>query len=154
VISVSIEIHIWQQERATVPARILKQCGILAASWFAFSLSGSFLAVVYFLPMYFQAIKGVSAVKSGIDNLLMILSLLWEYYTPFMILASIFTAFSAGLLSTLTVNTSHAHRIGYQVTYGLALEGGIQQPINAVQRILEPQDVIMGSSFILFMQPL
>ncbi|KAJ7935977.1 hypothetical protein B0H13DRAFT_2458041 [Mycena leptocephala] len=76
------------------------------------------------------------------------------YYTPFMILASILTAVSADLISTLTVNTGHAHWIGYEVIYGLALGGGIQQPINAVQRILEPQDVIMGSSLILFMQTL
>jgi hypothetical protein len=115
---VFIGIQIRQQDGATVPPRILKQRGILTASWSAFSLSDSFLAVVYLvsfvftpisssthskspqLPIYFQAIKGVSAVKSGIDNLLMILSPLWEYYAPFMILASIFTAVGAGLLST------------------------------------------------------
>jgi hypothetical protein len=76
------------------------------------------------------------------------------YYTPFMILASILTAVGAGLLFTLPENKGHAHWIGCNVIYGLALGGGIQQPINAVQRILEPQDVTIGGSLILSMQAL
>ncbi|KAJ7900516.1 hypothetical protein B0H13DRAFT_2517730 [Mycena leptocephala] len=145
VISVFIGIQVWQQDGATVPPRILEQRGILAASWFAFSSVARFS-------------------MSSTHNLLMILSLALSsviaggiltavgYHTLFMILASILTAVGAGLLST--VNTSHAHRIGYQVIYGLALGGGIQLPINAVQRILEPQNVAIGSSLILFMQTL
>ncbi|KAJ6570366.1 hypothetical protein B0H10DRAFT_2237885 [Mycena sp. CBHHK59/15] len=61
LISIFIGIQIWKQDEATVPPCILKQWGIMAAAWFALWLSGSFLTLIYLLPIYFQAIKGVSA---------------------------------------------------------------------------------------------
>ncbi|KAJ7474249.1 putative MFS multidrug transporter [Mycena latifolia] len=158
-----IGIQIWKQEEATVPPRILKQRDMLAAAWFALCLSGSFLALVYILPIYFQAIKGVIAVKSGIDNLPMILSVVTSsllagaaittvgYYTPFMILAAVLTAVGAGLLSTLTVATGHAHWIGYQVIYGFGVGVGIQQPLLVAQNVLRPLDVATGNSLVLLM---
>ncbi|KAJ6576944.1 major facilitator superfamily domain-containing protein [Mycena vulgaris] len=166
LIATFVIIQMWKQEDATVPPRIFKQRGTMAAAGFALCLSGSFYTLVYLLPIYFQAIKGVSAVKSGIDNLPLILSVVTSsliaggaitavgYYTPFMILASILTAVGAGLLSTFAVSTGHAHWIGYQVVYGLGVGAGIQQPLMAVQAILDPGDVPTGTSLILFMQTL
>lgn len=46
-----------------------------AASWFSFTLGSFFLLLIYYLPIWFQAVKGASAVKSGIMNLPMILTL-------------------------------------------------------------------------------
>lgn len=79
----------------------------------------TFKLVVYYIPIWFQAIKGVSAVESGIRNLPLILGLvmvsiiagvaitLLGYYTPFMILSSLLMATGAGLLSTFTVGTGN-----------------------------------------------
>ncbi|KAJ6579472.1 DHA14-like major facilitator [Mycena vulgaris] len=166
LISGFIAIQIWKQDLATVPPRILKQRSIMAAAWFALCLGSSFFILVYFLPIWFQAIKGVTAVKSGIDNLPMILSLVISsllaggvitavgYYTPFMIMSSILMAVGAGLLSTFTVNTGHAHWIGYQVIYGFGVGFGMQQPIMAAQTVLSLQDVPTGTSLIMFLQTL
>ena len=46
-----------------------------AAAWFSFTLGSFFLLLIYFLPIWFQAVKGASAVKSGIMNLPMVLTL-------------------------------------------------------------------------------
>lgn len=81
-----------------MPPRILKKRSIAFGSWFAFCLGGSFFVLIYYIPIWFQAIKEVSAVESGIRNLPMILGLVLisivsgigitviGYYTPFMIL--------------------------------------------------------------------
>lgn len=103
---------------------------------------------------------------SGIHNLPLVLSVVTSsliaggiitaigYYTPFMILASILTSVGAGLLSTFTVHTGHAHWIGYQVIFGLGVGAGIQQPLLVVQAVLDAPDVSIGTSLILFMQTL
>ncbi|KAJ6579575.1 major facilitator superfamily domain-containing protein [Mycena vulgaris] len=166
LISGFIGIQIWKQDEATVPPRILKQRTILSGAWFALCLGSSFFILVYFLPIWFQAIKGVSAVKSGIDNLPMILSLVISsliggaiitvvgYYTPFMILSSVLMAVGAGLIATFGVSTGHAHWIGFQVIYGLGVGFGMQQPIMAAQTVLSLQDIPTGTSLIMFMQTL
>ncbi|KAJ7472944.1 putative efflux pump antibiotic resistance protein [Mycena galericulata] len=166
LITAFMGIQMWKQENATVPPRIFKQRGVLLAAWFALALSGSFFTLIYLLPIYFQAIRGVSAVQSGIDNLPMVLAIVISslvvggaitalgYYTPFMILASVFTAVGAGLLSTFTVDAPAGHWIGYQIIYGIGVGAGIQQPLLAVQAVLSPHDVATGTSLILFMQTL
>ena len=75
LIMVFIGIQFWKQDSATVPPRIMKNRSVAAAAWFAFTLGSFFLLLVYFLPIWFQAVKGASAVKSGIMNLPMVLTL-------------------------------------------------------------------------------
>ncbi|KAJ7043819.1 DHA14-like major facilitator [Mycena alexandri] len=165
-ISIFVGIQIWKQEMATLPPRILKQRSIAFGAFFALCLGSSFFILVYFLPIWFQAIKGVSAVKSGIDNIPMILSLVIAsliaggvisavgYYTQFMILGSIFMGVGAGLISTFNTSTKHTHWIGFQIIYGLGVGFGMQQPIMAAQTVLNLQDVPTGTSLIMFAQTL
>ncbi|KAJ7165601.1 putative efflux pump antibiotic resistance protein [Mycena crocata] len=166
LISTFVGIQIWKQDLATVPPRILKQRSVMAGAWYSLTLGGSLFILTYFLPLWFQAIKGTSAVKSGIDNLPMVLanvigSLLaggtvtvLGYYAPFMIISSILCSIGAGLVSTFAVNTGHAHWIGYQVIYGLGVGLGIQQPIIAAQTVLSMEDIPTGTSLVIFMQTL
>ena len=95
-------VQLWQQDNATVPPRILKKRSIAFGAWFVVCLGGSFFILIYYIPIWFQAIKGTSAVESGIRNLPMILGLvlvsigsgigitLIGYYTPFMIVCKSF----------------------------------------------------------------
>ncbi|KAJ6505746.1 putative efflux pump antibiotic resistance protein [Mycena vitilis] len=161
-----IGIQIWQQDMATVPPRILKQRSMLAGAWYMFCLGSSFYILIYYLPIWFQAIKGVSAVKSGIDNLPLILSMVISsliggaaitvlgYYTPFMILSSVLMAVGAGLISTFEVNTGHAHWIGYQTIFGFGVGFGSQQPLLAAQTVLSKEDIPTGTSIMIFTQVL
>ena len=56
-------------DRATLPPRILWQRTVGAVSCFAFPFGVVFILLVFYLPLYFQTIKGASAMKSGIDIL-------------------------------------------------------------------------------------
>nr|GAT55040.1 major facilitator superfamily transporter [Mycena chlorophos] len=167
LITAFIAVQIWRQEDATVPPRIMKQRSILFGSIFSMSLGSSFFILVYYLPIWFQAIKGVSAVKSGIDNLPMILSLVIAslvaggvvtvvgYYTPFMILSSVLMGVGSGLLSTFTsTGTNHSHWIGYQIIYGLGVGFGMQQTVMAAQTVLALPDIPTGTSLLMFLQTL
>jgi len=125
-----------------------------------------FLLLVYFLPIWFQAVKGASAVKSGIMNLPMILALVTVsiisgvgvtvvgYYAPLMIVSSVFAAIGSGLLSTLKPDSYHGMWIGYQALTGIGIGLGMQQPLIAVQTVLDISEVPIGTSIIIFLQTL
>ena len=159
-----VAIQIWRQENATVPPRILKKRSIAASVWYIMCLGGSFFGVIYYVPIWFQAIKGTSATESGIRNLPMILSLVifsliagglvtaTGYFTPFMIASSILMAIGAGLIATFKVDSPPAHWIGYQIVYGLGVGIGMQQSLIAAQAVLDIKDVPTGTSVLIFAQ--
>lgn len=155
-----------QGDNATIPIRIVKQRSMATAAWFTFCLGASFFVLIYFVPIWFQAIKGVSATKSGIMVLPMILSLVLisvisgagvttlGYYSPFMIISSVLMAIGVGLMSTWTTSTNHSMWIGYQAIYGLGIGFGMQQPLIAAQTVLPLDDVPVGTTIIIFVQTL
>ncbi|KAL8720385.1 MAG: hypothetical protein Q9225_002737 [Loekoesia sp. 1 TL-2023] len=161
-----IGVQFRQGDNATIPIRIMKQRSIATASWFAFCLGASFFLLIYYVPIWFQAIKGVSATKSGIMVLPMILSLVLisiisgagvtvlGYYAPFMIISSILMSVGVGMMSTWSTTTNHSLWIGYQVIYGLGIGFGMQQPLMAAQTVLPLDDVPIGTTIIIFLQTL
>ncbi|KAJ7908691.1 hypothetical protein B0H13DRAFT_656054 [Mycena leptocephala] len=76
------------------------------------------------------------------------------YYTPFILLSTLFMTVGAGLVSTFHTNTGHAHWIGYQVVFGFGVGFGMQAPLMAAQTVLELKDVPIGSSINMFLQTL
>ena len=162
LITVFIIIQIHQKENATVPPRILKYRSVLAGMWSQFSLGSASFILIYYLPIWFQAIKNVSAYKSGIDTLPMILALVvgsistgglvqrLGYYTPFMIGSSIIMSIGAGLITTFTPFTPHQKWIGYQVVFGYGLGMGMQQATLGAQAVLPRKDTPTGISLIMF----
>lgn len=161
-----IAIQVLQGEDATVPKRIITQRSVAGASWFAFCTGSAFFLLVYYIPIWFQAIKGVSAMKSGVMNLAMVLATVVSsilggglitaagYYTPFLIMSSVFSAVGAGLLKTFTVHTGHSKWIGYQVIYGLGVGLSMQTPIIVVQTVLPSSDIPTGTALVMFLQTL
>lgn len=119
-----VGVQYYQQDLATVPPRIFKQRTIWSASLFSFALSGAVTSVIFFLPIWFQAVKGASAVDSGLMNLPLLLSVvvfsliagglvtLWGYYVPFMILGTVLVSVSFGLISTFQPDTGRPVWIG------------------------------------------
>ena len=67
--------HYWLGDIATVPPRIVSQRTIAFGSLFGILLGAAFFLLTYFLPVWFQAIKGTDALHSGIDIIFLILSM-------------------------------------------------------------------------------
>ncbi|KFZ16522.1 hypothetical protein V502_05064 [Pseudogymnoascus sp. VKM F-4520 (FW-2644)] len=159
-----IGVQIWKNESAMVPPRLVKQRSIGASMWFNFFNGAGMMVTMYYLPIWFQAIKGATALNSGIMLLPMILSTVvgtlssgymvakLGYYNPFLILSSIITTIGAGLFTTFTPTTGHAKWIGYQVLYGIGLGFGVQQPMNVVQTVLDRSDIATGTAIVTFVR--
>ncbi|PHH66740.1 hypothetical protein CDD81_5872 [Ophiocordyceps australis] len=59
---------------ATLPLRIARQRSVWASALYEFFLGACFLVALYFLPLWFQAVRGASAVQSGLLSMPMLLS--------------------------------------------------------------------------------
>lgn len=74
------------------------------------------------------------------------------YYMPFIFLSLIFMSIGAGLLTTLQVDSSSAHWIGYQILFGLGSGWGFQQTAVAAQTVLALVDIPIGTAIMVFVQ--
>jgi EmrB/QacA subfamily drug resistance transporter len=166
LIIIFIGIQIWKQDNATVPPRIIKNRSVAASSFFAFCLGSGFFIMVYYLPVWFQAVQGVSAVESGIRNLPLVLGLVLVsiisgigvsiegHYAPWMIASSVVMAIGFGLITTFKPDTGSPSWIGLQCLAGIGVGLGMQQPLMAVQTVLNIKDVPTGTSVLIFLQTL
>nr|OQO22595.1 hypothetical protein B0A51_11149 [Rachicladosporium sp. CCFEE 5018]OQO23627.1 hypothetical protein B0A51_10013 [Rachicladosporium sp. CCFEE 5018] len=161
-----VAVQIFRQDTAMIPAHIIKQRSILAAMWWTFTLASAMMLMIYYVPIWFQSIKGVSAVQSGIDTIPMVLSLVVGtimggfstskigYYTPLAYASAVIMPIGAAMISTWTPATGHSMWIGYQVLFGFGLGLGMQQGNMAAQTVLSKTDVPSGISLVFLTQML
>jgi len=162
-----VAVQIWRQDDATIPPRIIQQQrSITFGMIYALCVGGALISLVYAMPLWFQAVKGTTAVQSGIRTIPLVLALVAGaiisgglttkigYYVPFMFVSAILMSVGCGLMTTFKVDTGHAKWIGYSVLSGFGLGAGMQPPNLAAQTVLEKKDVPMGVSLMFFCQSL
>ncbi|CAG7566050.1 unnamed protein product [Fusarium equiseti] len=159
-----ITIQILFPNRATVPPHIFAQRSIAASSFSMFCTGATMMTTLYYLPIWFQTIKGVSAVQSGIRLLPTVVAqvvasflgaagvqILGQYMT-FMIVGNAIMCVGTGLLTMLKADTTNSEWIGYQIPYGFGLGITLQVPLVASQTVLPLEDVPTGTSVLIFCQ--
>lgn len=161
-----IAIQFWKPETATINPKLLGQRTVWSGAWFEFCIGASFYILLYYIPIWFQAVKGVSAITSGIHNIPLVLSVVVGaigsgglvaaigYYTPFMILSTVFLSVGEGLITTWDEGTGHSKWIGFQIICGLGIGMGLQQPLIAIQVVLEQAEIPTGTAVLVFFQTL
>jgi hypothetical protein len=149
---------------ATVPIHIISQRSVASGVYFSVLSPGSMMVIIYYLPIWFQAIKGVSAVHSGIDTLPLVMALVVAsiiagaitsktgYYVGQLIACSIIMSIGAGMITTLSVDSGKAQWVGYQFLYGFGLGLGMQQAGMGAQTSHSKKDVMTGVSLMFFFQ--
>ncbi|KAK7910990.1 MFS multidrug transporter [Apiospora marii] len=151
-------------ERAMLPGGMLRQRVVLMGI-----VQGAFLMVTttvgsFYLPIYFQGVKGVGPTLSGVYMLPSILSQLLlvvvsgaliskiGYYLPFAVFGGILNSIGNGLLSTLTPSTETAKWVGYQIVTGAGRGAAMQICIIAIQNALPASQIPIGMSALIFFQ--
>ncbi|KAJ5097478.1 hypothetical protein N7456_008199 [Penicillium angulare] len=152
-----------QRERAAMVGRLFKQ-NIVIMMIYIDLLAGTFFLLVYYLPIYFQVISGVSAAQSGIRNLPLILAQSvstvisgvtiskFGYPQPFLLAGGILTAIGSGLLYTLDIGTSPGKWIGYQILAGIGIGWCFQVPVVTAQASVAPEDLPSVTAMVLTVQ--
>ena len=179
LLAIFIVIQFQKGDHATIPPRILGQRSIMAAMLTLLFLSMgicqfSYIVMlnsadqrvldthIYYLPFYFQAVKGTTAEQSGIRTVAYLISntvsslingglvTALGYYTPFIWLGTALFTVGAGLLHTLKVDSSKGAWIGYQILAGYGSGAAVQLPFIACQAVLSPKDMPSGNAIAIF----
>jgi hypothetical protein len=166
LITVFIGQQFRRKDRATIPPRIFGQKTVLFCSLYSCFLNMAVYSHIFYLPFYFQAVKGTTAVESGIRSIPYLASIIVSsiavgagitaigIYKPFMIVgAAIFTV-GSGMIYTLGVDTDSGKWIGYQILAGFGAGGGVQIPFIAIQVALSSKDMPSGNAIAIFFNTL
>ncbi|KAG4415640.1 hypothetical protein IFR04_011199 [Cadophora malorum] len=153
-------------DRATIPPRIFGQKTVLFASLYSCFLSMGLYAHIFYLPFYFQAVKGTTAEESGIRTIPYLGSIILSsilvgaaitmlgWYKPFMIFGGAIFTVGAGMIYTLAVDSSTGEWVGYQLLSGFGAGSGVQIPFIAVQVVLDSKDMPTGNAIAIFFNSL
>ncbi|KAL7941085.1 major facilitator superfamily domain-containing protein [Trichoderma barbatum] len=143
---------------ATIPKNIIAQRSMAFVSLYSFLQGGVNFGILYYAPLWFQAVRGHNAVRSGLDILVFIAGMTVTmmatgyvltkggYSAPFMILCVVMVSVGCGLLTTWTPDVSNAKIYGYLTLYGLGQGFGWQQSILIAQTVLPAADIPTGTS--------
>ncbi|TLD11256.1 hypothetical protein PgNI_05133 [Pyricularia grisea] len=160
--AVFVGVEIREGSNAVMPISIVTKRTVAAGAWLALCSGASDFVFRQYVPIWFQAIQGVSAVDAGVRSMAMILSTALSsvaagaltsatgYANPSMIIAVILATIAAGLMTTWNITTTPAQWIGYQVMYGIGAGQWMQSPIMAVQAVLDPVELPQGTALVVF----
>nr|UOS85807.1 MFS transporter [Hypoxylon rubiginosum] len=154
----------YRGDNALLPFSVMKRQVVWASALnYSFQME-SLLGSTYWLPIYFQAVKGVSAILSGVYLLPTVLAqllftVLGGYLVPrvgyvplFSIFAGVLISIGSGLFSTFQPDTSTGKWIGYQIIASSGRGAGLQMPIVAVQNSVSQQELSQAMAFLLWAQ--
>ena len=156
----------WKADGALMPPRIIGQRSVAASCAAAFFIYSAILIHNYYLPIWFQAVKGDSAVHSGVNMIPYVvanalLSLLAGifvskngYFTAPAIIGCMIGTVGCGLLSTIDANTPASRWIGYEILASVGIGMAIQQGFTAVQIVLPLEEVAIGTAAVVAFQSL
>ncbi|KAI6365763.1 hypothetical protein MCOR25_005252 [Pyricularia grisea] len=155
-----------RKESAMIPPRLIKIRTVWSGFWFFSCTASALEAITYFLPLWYQKVQNNTAEQSGVKMLAMLLPMIFMllvggvvlnligYYTPMMIVSSIMMALGASLLSSIESDTSVVNVALASGLFGAGVGTGFQMPLIAVQTVLDPVDMPIGTSIVVFGQML
>ncbi|KDQ15404.1 hypothetical protein BOTBODRAFT_131210 [Botryobasidium botryosum FD-172 SS1] len=138
--------EIWKGPAAVLPMFLWNNRTQIGTCLEAFWIFLAFLLATYYLPLQYQATKGHSATKSGIDIIPFMLATILTAgiaggvitYTgrikPWLVFPPLLISVACGLLYGVDdVNVSTAKLAGYQILLGIGCGGPLQNVVLAIQ---------------------
>ena len=145
--------EIWLGDYAMILPRLYKQRSLSATAPYQFFFMGSYIVLLYYLPLYFQSILGASPIKSGVNNLPLVLAaavfaliggavvMKTGRAQQVMFVGSSTATVAIGLIYTLNIGTSTGKWIGYQFFVGATMAFSIMTGLVVAQANVEPVDL-------------
>ncbi|KAK8091772.1 Efflux pump [Apiospora hydei] len=153
-----------QGERALIMPGFWRNRVLLVDTIFEFFIAGCFNLALFWLPIYFQAVRGVSIVSSGIWLIPVILSLTVTQivigglitatgiHNPFLILGPAMAAAGSGLFMLLDKQSSASRWIGFQIVLGIGVGLCLTIPLMLSQVAVKTKDISTATSIVIFSQ--
>lgn len=153
--------EIWQGDYAMMLPRLYKQRSLSTTAPYQFFFMGAYIVLLYYLPLYFQSIKGASPIQSGVDNLPLVLAAAVFALAGGIVVAktgraqqvmfvgSMLATIAIGLIYTFDINTPRANWIGYQFFVGATMAFAIMHGLSMAQAGVGPEDLAAVTSNLL-----
>lgn len=151
--------ELFMGEKAMFTPRLVKRHAVPSAVGFFFF--GSYIVIIYYLPIYFQSIDGETAIGSGIRNLPFIIAVsiftvvsgilisMTGYPAPFLIGAAGVATVGCGLIYTFNIGTGMDKWIGYQVLAGIGNGFGVQVSMIMAQANTNANDMAASTAILM-----
>ncbi|KAH7087027.1 major facilitator superfamily domain-containing protein [Paraphoma chrysanthemicola] len=154
----------YRGEDAMLPRSLISRRDVLCSGLYVAFLTSAVYGGIYYLPLYFQAVDGASAIKSAVYLLPLIISQLITagfsgvavskigYVIPVAVFSTVFLSIGTGLYSLLQPGSSSGKWIGFQILGGIGFGAGLQLAIIAVQAAMNSEELTSGIAFVVFSQ--
>ncbi|KAJ5641800.1 hypothetical protein N7490_005800 [Penicillium lividum] len=151
-------------DAALLPFSIARRRSVWSSCFVYGLFMGNLYTASYWVPVYFQGVKGASPTMSGVYILPMIIAHVIAalssgpivtklgYYTPVALFGAILLSVGSGLISTFSPSTPTGKWIGYQILYGAGRGLGLQIPLLNVQNTVPPQQLPIAMALTIFSQ--
>ncbi|KAG9589828.1 MFS general substrate transporter, partial [Aureobasidium melanogenum] len=158
---------LWQRHKgddAMIPPKLFTQRVVFFACLTELFAMGTVYVATYYLPQWFQIVKGVSPIRSGVMYLPLSMSdvasalmvgILLPYVgltNPFILAGTTLLAVGSGLLSTLSTSSGSQYWIPYQILPGMGAGITLWMPYVAIQTVLEAEDIPVATALLQFFQ--
>ncbi|KAJ4367186.1 hypothetical protein N0V83_007716 [Neocucurbitaria cava] len=143
----------WLGEYAMMLPRLYRQRSLYTTAPFQFLFMGSYIVILYYLPIYFQSILSASPIRSGVNNLPLVLAaavfailggavvMRTGRAQQVMAVGSMLSTVGLGLIYTFDIGTPTAKWVGYQFFVGAAMAFGIMHGLSVAQASVGPEDL-------------
>ncbi|KAI4781339.1 hypothetical protein E4T52_03717 [Aureobasidium sp. EXF-3400] len=157
----------WQRHKgddAMIPPKLFTQRVVFFACLTELFAMGTVYVATYYLPQWFQIVKGVSPIRSGVMYLPLSMSdvasalmvgILLPYVgltNPFILAGTTLLAVGSGLLSTLSTSSGSQYWIPYQILPGMGAGITLWMPYVAIQTVLKAEDIPVATALLQFFQ--
>ncbi|KAH7313721.1 major facilitator superfamily domain-containing protein [Stachybotrys elegans] len=151
-------------DKAMIPGSLVSRRVVWASCGQIFCMMFCVFVANFYLPIYFQAVRGNGPTLSSVYLLPGILSQLLfvilsgvavsklGYYLPWAVGGAAVTAIGCGLASTFRPDTSTGIWVGYQIIIGAGRGAAMQMSIVATQNALPADQIPVSISILIFCQ--
>jgi MFS family permease len=149
-----------------VPLAIFRNKTVSAAMIATFFSGMIFYATLYYLPTYFQIVRGASPIRSGVLLLPLVIVQTVTSFTSGLLVSKTgdywwnlvlgfgIWAIGVGLLSLLDENSSLGEVVGYQILYGIGAGQTFQTSLVAIQASVQRKEMATATGFRNFLRML
>nr|KAJ3418204.1 hypothetical protein HK105_000201 [Polyrhizophydium stewartii] len=149
-----------------IPPSMFENRSVYALLAIPLLLGGAFIGLIYFLPTYFQIVNGYTATNAGLALIpflagVVIVSIaagvgvtVTGYIVPFFYIGSALLTVGAGLLSTLTQDSTRGQQIGYMIIAGCGIGFMLQTRILSIQASVTQANIASATASSNFFQTL
>ncbi|KDQ05977.1 hypothetical protein BOTBODRAFT_168326 [Botryobasidium botryosum FD-172 SS1] len=158
---------LWQfykGDKALLPLHLFNSMTVVGCCICAFFTRMALFMAIYYLPLYFQAVKGHSALKSGIDLIPLVLAVVFTSgiggflvsktgrFWHLLFFGPLVGAVCYGVLFTINEHTSWGKLIGLQIGIGIGVGCTLQNTILGVQATVRKDMIPQSSALVTFSQ--